>query len=70
MKKNSFISLFLFRFYSNARIKINSYDSLPLEKTLMLHNAIIFIKSVFYIRIKITTIAKNSDNINDKIIIL
>ena len=27
--------------------KSNSYDSLPLEKTLTLHNAVILIKSVF-----------------------
>ena len=30
-----------------AKIKIESYDSLPLEKTLTLHNVIILIKSVF-----------------------
>ena len=29
-----------------VRIKINSYDSLPLEKTLTSHNVLIFIKSV------------------------
>ena len=33
--------------HNYARIKINSYDSLPLEKTLTLHNVIILIKSVF-----------------------
>ena len=30
-----------------ARIKVDSYDSLPLEKTLTLHKFIILIKSVF-----------------------
>ena len=30
-----------------ARIKIDSNDSLPLEKTLTFHNVIILIKSVF-----------------------
>ena len=30
-----------------ARIKVGSYDSLPLEKTMTLHNIIIHIKSVF-----------------------
>ena len=35
-------------FFNNyAKIKIDSYDSLPLEKTLTLHNVIILIKSVF-----------------------
>ena len=29
-----------------ARIKVDSYDSFPLKKTLTLHNVIIFIKSV------------------------
>ena len=33
--------------HNYARIKIDSYDSLPLEKTLTLHNVTIFIKSVF-----------------------
>ena len=37
-----------------ARIKIDSYDSLPLEKTLTFHNVIILIKLVF-IKIKFTT---------------
>ena len=32
---------------SYAKIKVGSYDSLPLEKTLALHNVIIPIKSVF-----------------------
>ena len=32
--------------HNYVRIKINSYDSLPLEKTLTLHNVLIFIKSV------------------------
>ena len=31
----------------NARIKMDSYDSLPLEKTLTFHNVIIHIKSVY-----------------------
>ena len=30
-----------------VRVKIDSYDSLPLEKILAFHNLIIFIKSVF-----------------------
>ena len=30
-----------------AEIKVDSYDSLPLEKTLTFHNVIILIKSVF-----------------------
>ena len=29
-----------------AKIKLDSYDSLPIEKTLTLHNVIIHIKSV------------------------
>ena len=29
-----------------ARIRINSYNSLPIEKTLIFHNVIIIIKSV------------------------
>ena len=33
--------------HNYARIKIDSFDILPLEKTLTLHNFIIFIKSVF-----------------------
>ena len=33
--------------HNYERIKIDSYDSLPLEKTLILHNFIILIKSVF-----------------------
>ena len=32
--------------YNYARIKIDLYDSLPLEKTLTLHNVVILIKSV------------------------
>ena len=36
-------------------IKIDSYDSLPLEKILTLHNDIILSLSLFLIRIKITT---------------
>ena len=34
-------------FHNYAKIKIDSYDSLPLEKALTLHNVIILIKSVF-----------------------
>ena len=33
--------------HSYAKAKVDSYDSLPLEKTLALDNVIIFIKSVF-----------------------
>ena len=36
-----------FSSHNYARIKIHSYDSLPLEKTLSLHNVITLIKSVF-----------------------
>ena len=32
---------------NHAKIKIESYDALPLEKTLTLHNVIILIKPVF-----------------------
>ena len=34
-------------FSHNYAIKVNLYDSLPLENTLTLHNVIILIKSVF-----------------------
>ena len=34
-------------FHNSARIKIDSYDFLALEKTLTIHNVIILIKSVF-----------------------
>ena len=37
--------MFFSRYYTE--IKIDSYDSLTLEKTLTLHNIIILIKSVF-----------------------
>ena len=33
--------------HNYPKIKIDSYDSLPLEKTVTFHNAIMFIKSVF-----------------------
>ena len=33
--------------HNYAKSKVNSYDSLPLEKTMTFHNVIIFIKSVF-----------------------
>ena len=33
--------------HNYAKIKVDSYDSLPPEKTLALHNVIILIKSVF-----------------------
>ena len=33
--------------YNFARFKIDTYDSLPLGKTLILHNVLIHIKSVF-----------------------
>ena len=36
----------IFFFYYFAKIKLDSYDSLPIEKTLTLHNVIIHIKSV------------------------
>ena len=41
--------------HNYAKIKIDSYDSLPLEKALTLHNVIILIKAKFLIKIKITT---------------
>ena len=34
-------------YYNYAKIKVDSYDSLPLEKTMTFHNFIILIKSVF-----------------------
>ena len=34
-------------FQNYAKIKIDSYDSLPLEKAKTFHNAIILMKSVF-----------------------
>ena len=37
----------MFFFHNYARIKIDSPDFLPQEKTLALHNIIIFMKSVF-----------------------
>ena len=33
--------------HNYAKIKANSYDSLPLEKTMTFHNVIIIVKSVF-----------------------
>ena len=33
--------------HNYAKIKVDSYDSLPLEKTLTFHNVIIFTKSIF-----------------------
>ena len=44
----------IFISHSYARIKIDSYDFLPLEKTFTLDNVIMFIKSVF-IRIRVAT---------------
>ena len=44
VKKNGLTYVFS---HKNAKIKVNSYDSLPLEETLTFHNVIIFIKSVF-----------------------
>ena len=34
-------------FHIHAKIKIDSYDYLPLEKTMTSHNVIILVKSVF-----------------------
>ena len=34
-------------YHNCAKIKVDSYDSLPLEKTMTFHNVIILIKSVF-----------------------
>ena len=33
--------------HNYAKIKVDLYDSLPLENTMTFHNVIIFIKSVF-----------------------
>ena len=33
--------------HNYAKVKLDSYDSLPLEKTITFHDAIILIKSVF-----------------------
>ena len=33
--------------HNSARIKVNSFDCLPLEKTMTFHNVIMFIQSVF-----------------------
>ena len=33
--------------HNHSKIQIDSYDNLPLEKTLTLHNVIILVKSVF-----------------------
>ena len=38
---------YVFFSHNHAKIKSDSYDSLPLEKALSLHNVIIRIKSVF-----------------------
>ena len=37
-------SLFFLHYF--AKLRVNSYDSLPIEKNGILHNVIIFIKSV------------------------
>ena len=34
--------------HSYAKIKVDSYDSLPLEKTLTLHNVTIFLEKISY----------------------
>ena len=34
-------------FHNYAKIKVDSYDFLPLERTLTFHNVIILIKSIF-----------------------
>ena len=46
-KVSEFMMEFMFFSYNYAKIKIDSYDSLPLEKTSTLHNVIILIKFVF-----------------------
>ena len=38
-------TLYMFSHYF-AKLKVDSYDSFPIEETLILHNVIIFIKSV------------------------
>ena len=40
--------LHMFFSHNYARIKVDWYDHLPLEKTLALHNVIILINSIFY----------------------
>ena len=45
VKKWHYICYIFSHYY--AKTKVDSYDSLPLEKTLALNNVIIFIKSVF-----------------------
>ena len=37
----------MFFFHNYPKIKVDSYDYLPLEKTLTFHNVIILIKPVF-----------------------
>ena len=44
--------------HNYANIKVDSYDSLPLEKALTFHNVIIHIKSVWNISYLKTTIIK------------
>ena len=44
---------YIFSYYF-AKIKVGSYDSLPIERRLTLHNVIILIKSVLK-KVKITT---------------
>ena len=46
-KVSEFMMEFMFFSYNYAKIKIDSHDSLPLEKTSTLHNVIILIKLVF-----------------------
>ena len=41
------VVLHMFFSHNYTRIRIDSYDSLPLEKTLTLHNVIILVKPVF-----------------------
>ena len=48
------IAYVIFRIY--AKIKVDSYDSLPLEKPVNFHNDITLIKSVIKIKIITTTV--------------
>ena len=55
--------------HNDAKIKVNSSNSLPLEKTLSFHNVIILMKSVFdknknncYYNIFLEKIPKNNNN--------
>ena len=60
-------------FQNYAKIKIDSYDPLPQEKILSLHNAVILIKSVFnknqnhQKNVRINQLKDNDNNFFDSI---